>query len=158
METSTVAGRLEGYRQAIEQVGIPYDESLIINTPRKLALENMGRELNSSARHWEIEQLLNLKDKPTAVFCVNDFTAIGVIKRLQELGLRVPEDIAVVGFDDLPISSMIGVPLTTVSQPRYEIGKKAGEILIDKIECNQSELKELVLDVELVIRDSASKR
>ena len=154
-ETSTGIGRLEGYQMALEQAGIPYDESLIVNTPHELALENMGRELNSSFRHEEIEQLLNLKDKPTAVFCLNDFTAIGVIQRLQELGLRVPDDIAVVGFDDLPISSMIGVPLTTVSQPRYEIGKKAGEVVIDKIEGKQTEVKEIVLDVELVIRDSA---
>ncbi|MBU8902038.1 MAG: GntR family transcriptional regulator [Victivallales bacterium] len=158
MEASTVAGRLDGYRQALAQAGITYDKSLIVDIPHNVALKNMGREIDECGWHGEIEYLLNLKDKPTAVFCVNDYIAIGVIKRIEELGLRVPEDIAIVGFDDLPISSMIGVPLTTVSQPKYEIGKAAGEILIDKIEGKSpAELKEIVLDVELVIRDSASK-
>ena len=158
MDASTVAGRLDGYRQALEQAGITYDKSLIVDIPHDVALKNMGREIDECGRHGEIEYLLNLKDKPTAVFCVNDYIAIGVIKKIEELGLRVPEDIAVVGFDDLPISSMIGVPLTTVSQPKYEIGKAAGEILIDKIEGKSpAELKEIVLDVELVVRDSASK-
>ena len=159
LESSTGFGRFEGYKEAISRTGIAYDDNLVIDIPHNIALETIGREEEKVGRQGEIDRLLNLKDRPTAVFCGNDFTAIGVIKRLQELGLRVPEDIAVVGFDDLPISSMISVPLTTVSQPKYEIGKVACEILINKIEGNaSSELKEIVLDTKLIVRDSSFKQ
>ena len=112
LESSTGLGRFEGYKKAINRAGIAYDDNLVVEIPHSVALEAVGREEEEVGRQGEIDRLLNLKDRPTAVFCGNDFTAIGVIKRLHELGLRVPEDIAVVGFDDLPISSMISVPLS----------------------------------------------
>ncbi len=154
IESSTGFDRFEGYRNALGKAWIPYDENLVIDIPHSVVLETMGRE-EEAGRHGEIDRLLNLKNRPTAVFCGNDYIAIGVIKRVLELGLRVPEDLAVVGFDNLPISSLTAVPLTSVAQPKFEIGKAAGEILIDQIEGKQAELKEIVLDVELVIRDSS---
>jgi DNA-binding LacI/PurR family transcriptional regulator len=97
--------------------------------------------------------------KPTAVFATNNFIAFGALKALQELELRVPEDIAVVGFDDLP-SALVTFPfLTVAAQPAYEMGRRAIEILLNKLNGEPSDqYQEVVLPAEIVIRQSSGQR
>ncbi len=101
---------------------------------------------------------LTERTRPTALFATNNFIGFGVLKALQELGLRVPDDIAVVSFDDLPSSLVIFPFLTVAAQPAYEMGKKAVEILLNKLGSEPSEqCQEVVLPVEIVVRQSSGR-
>ena len=102
--------------------------------------------------------LLSLEDPPTAVFCSNDEMAIGFISEASALGYKCPEDISVVGFDDIAVSSRITPPLTTIHQPRGEIGRLATERLIEILEgvCTSSEPERVVLKSELAVRTSTA--
>ena len=78
-------------------------------------------------------KILNLKNPPDAIFAVNDLTATGVLKVIKRMGIRVPDDISVAGFTDGLVATVTDPPLTTVSQHGFELGKKAAEILLDRI-------------------------
>jgi len=95
-----------------------------------------------------------LPQKPDAVFSASDAMAIGAMRAVREAGLRVPEDIAFVGFDDLPISAYTPVKLTTVNQPVVQFGVKAVEMLIDLIENGMFPPRRVIVDTELIVRES----
>jgi LacI family transcriptional regulator len=101
------------------------------------------------------EALLSKQPRPTAVFAFNDELAIGVISAAQRLGLKVPEQVSVVGFDDSPLASMLWPGLTTVHQPIMEMALRAGEMLIDLIESRETTLIEK-FDFDVVQRDSTA--
>ena len=103
-------------------------------------------------------QFLNMQDCPSAIFSISDSMAIGAIKAVREYGFNVPEDIAVVGFDDISLASMYDPPLTTVSQPRYDLGCMAMEILLKQIKGEIKEPINIVIEHELVIRNSTIKQ
>ena len=112
------SGRLEGYKRALEEVGIPYDRSLVVTSKTSQARE--GFEL--TGRLLEKEPHLRL------LFCGNDRTAMGAFEAIKVRGLRIPEDIAVVGFDNQEIiASQLLPTLTTVALPHYEMGERAVE-------------------------------
>jgi len=113
-DQSDSAGRLAGYRQALEENGIPFDPALVV--PGNGRLDGGERALHA---------LISLDSPPTAVFCYNDMTAIGLLCAARQAGLSVPEDLAVVGFDDVPLASYISPPLTTVAQPQRDMGRQA---------------------------------
>jgi LacI family transcriptional regulator len=115
--------RLDGYRQELETVGFRFDPALVV-TSRKWH-QNYGYD----AAH----QLMTLEETPDAIFCASDSLAIGVLDALHELGRRVPQDVSVVGFDNRPHSAHQRPPLTTVALPLHEMGKLAGELLIESI-------------------------
>ncbi len=142
---SSSVERLKGYKQALEEHGLPVRESFIL--PGTVTMEE-GYETT--------EELLALDPQPTAVICYSDFVAFGVIKAAREAGLEIPEDLAVVGYDDIFFSTCAEVPLTTVRIPKEKLGKRAFHTLIDLIEDNDAEtpLKQIKLDTELVIRNS----
>ena len=98
--------------------------------------------------------LLTLPNRPDAIFANSDVYAAAVINAAKALGLRVPQDIAVVGFDDIDIAAISHPSITTVRQPTYDIGYQASEILIDQIENASQDVKHLILDTELIIRES----
>ena len=101
--------------------------------------------------------LLNAGELPTAVFCGNDETAIGLIHRMRQAGIECPRDISVVGFDDIGVSSFMAPPLTTMRQPREEIGRLATEAVIDIIEGARREAPfHLMLSAELIVRQSTA--
>ncbi len=133
--------RLEGYRQALEARGLPVDESLIA--------EGDFSEEGSQA----VMQRL-LATGPTAVFAASDPTAIGVMKALKAAGRRIPDDVAVVGFDDLPIASIVEPALTTVRQPIEQLGATATDLLLKLIEGEVQEPQHVILPTQLVIRAS----
>jgi len=97
---------------------------------------------------------MNSKKPPTAIFAASDGFALGAMNAIRELGLQIPQDVAVVGFDNLKYASLLEVPLTTVAQPFREIGEKAVEILMNKIQNNDAPLQQLILAPELIIRKS----
>ena len=138
--------REKGYRRAMEKAGLTVNESWIVH------LSSVSYDLAlSNALH-----ILSLPERPEAFFTVSDVYAIGVIKAAQKRGLRVPDDISVVGFDNLDLSAMITPALTTIEQPSYQIGYQSCELLIEKIEKPQSESKKIILDTELIVRDSTT--
>jgi LacI family transcriptional regulator len=97
---------------------------------------------------------------PRAVFAENDLLALGVIQGAREMGLAVPEDLAVIGFDDIPFASFPEVQLSTIGQPKYEMGKTAVEILIAGIEAGPRTVRpdgrRVILEPELIVRKSSA--
>jgi LacI family transcriptional regulator len=139
--------RKEGYLQALSEHGIAVNPSLIIEGDF------------TEASGYEVMKKL-LEAKPDAVFASSDIIAIGAIRAVKEAGLRVPEDVAFVGFDDMPITSLADYRLTTVRQPVYQFGVKAVEMLIDMIEHGIKPIRHITLGTEFIVRDSsgASRR
>lgn len=100
------------------------------------------------------DKILQLEDKPTAIFTLNDTTAYGIIERFRQIGISVPRDISVIGFDNLEMSRFFYPKLTTINQPAYEIGRLTSKILLDKIK--QPDMKNMYIDLKpsIVERDS----
>ncbi|WP_233217341.1 LacI family DNA-binding transcriptional regulator [Trinickia dabaoshanensis] len=115
--------RLKGYRQALATADLPFDESLVRDGDWS---SGKGYELTLS--------LMRVPNPPTAIFCGNDLTAIGAIEAVKQLGLRVPEDVSVIGYDDQEIARHTHPPLTTVVLPNYELGRWAVETLLQEEE------------------------
>ncbi len=137
--------RFAGYKQALREHGIPVLDELV----RTAAfLPETGQAA--------IGELLALSERPTAVFAASDVVAIGVMSGIQAAGLAIPEDIAVVGFDDIFLAAHTQPPLTTVRVPAYGLGWTAAEVLISLIEGDEA--SSVTLETELVIRDSCGGR
>ncbi|WP_101910492.1 LacI family DNA-binding transcriptional regulator [Marasmitruncus massiliensis] len=138
--------REEGYKSALEQAGLQPDE-------RYLAYADDDYNFLSGVRAvWE---LLCLKDRPTAVFCISDMIALGAIRAANELGLDVPQDLTVVGFDDVEYASMFKPMLTTVSQPCYSLGKVSATMLLRQIATGEKG-GAVFLEHKLILRDSSA--
>lgn len=119
---STAALRLEGYRQAHRDAGLVVDESLVVPSDFSMSAGEAG------ARH-----LLDLPSAPTAIFAVNDFAAIGCMASLRAKGLTAPEDVAIVGYNDIPIAAKLPVPLSSVALPLRDMGRAAVEALLGQL-------------------------
>jgi len=137
--------RVEGYKRALQNNGIAIDEKLIVEG-----------DFTEPSGYAAMKQLLDVK--PDAVFAGSDVMAAGAIRAAQEVGIRVPEDMGVIGFDDVPLSSITAVQLTTIRQPILRLGIKAVELLIDIIENGITPARRIILDTELVIRDSCGEK
>ncbi|MFJ9499261.1 LacI family DNA-binding transcriptional regulator [Brevibacillus centrosporus] len=135
--------RQEGYLRALREFDIPVESRYIVHT-----------DLHFESGHRAMKSLLALEERPTAVFAVSDTLAIGALRSIKEAELKVPHDIAVVGFDNIPFASMMNPSLTTVSQPMYEMGCEAARMLIKRIASPQERVDSIVMDYELIIRES----
>jgi LacI family transcriptional regulator, repressor for deo operon, udp, cdd, tsx, nupC, and nupG len=138
--------RLKGFRQAMAQHGIPVESYLI-----------QEGDFSFESGYNMMMKFLALDQPPTAVFAANDEMAIGAIKAIKSKGLRVPDDISIVGFDDIQFASIYEPALTTISQPMFEIGKKAMELLIKLINKDKLEKSQYILEDQLVIRETCKK-
>lgn len=138
--------RFRGYRQALDKFNIPFEESYVF-------AGNMKRE----SGYEIVKRIIAEPNPPRAFFVENDLMALGVVQGIKESGLKVPDDIAVVGFDDITFAAFPEIGLTTVRQPKYEMGKLAAEILLDYIINGTQESKKYILEPELIIRTSSSK-
>ena len=146
-ELALYRSRLYGYQQALEDRGIPLDEHIICVA-----------EPDIHGGYDTAMQLLRSGEKFTAIVTSGDTLAVGAIKALQEKNLQVPEDVAVCGFDDIELSSLLNPTLTTIRQPRNLIGRQAMEKLLGLISGRDDNLSEqIVLPYELVIRASSGK-
>lgn len=134
--------RLQGYERALVENGFKIDES-------KIFLENYSVESGAKGA----VSLINASEVD-GICCGNDLIAIGAIKALQEQGINIPQDIKIIGFDDIYISQYMNPPLTTIKQPIYQLGEEAVKMLVDIIDKKDIELKK-VLSHELIKRGSA---
>ena len=135
--------RLKGYKRALESNNIAYDEKLVYE--------------GSFSSEWGyecIDKIISDDIEFDGVFCGNDLIAMGVIKELKNHELKVPDDIGVVGFDDIYLAVMIEPELTTVRQPTYEMGYKAAELLINTLENKEIDQNDYMLKTTLIIRNS----
>ena len=137
------ADRVAGYRQALTEAVLPNDEGLIFQ----------GDFHPMSGRMAALE-LLDQPKPPTAIFACNDLMAIGVIRAAAELNRRIPEDLAVVGFDDIELATFTEPPLTTVRQPAAEMGRRAVQLLIDRIRNRELPSRREIFPTVLTIRSS----
>jgi len=143
---STVSqDRKEGYLKALRERGRDVDESLVVEG-----------DFTEAGGYYAMQKLLAAR--PVAIFAASDIMAIGAMRAVREAGLCVPDDIAVVGFDDIPLATMPDPPLTTIRQPVLPFGFKAVEILIDLIENGIKPSRRIIMDTELVIRDSCGAK
>jgi LacI family transcriptional regulator len=99
-----------------------------------------------------------IEARPQAVFAASDSMAVGAMRAVQEAGLRIPEDIAFIGFDDVPLATLTKIQLTTIRQPIHKFGVKAVELLIDVIENGKKPARRIIMDTELVIRESCGAK
>jgi LacI family transcriptional regulator len=142
ISNSTVGlDRKEGYRKALKDQNRKVDSSLIVES-----------EFTEAGGYAAMQKLLPAR--PDAVFAAADSIALGAIRAVREAGLRIPEDIAFVGFDDLPMATLSSIPLTTIHQPVIQFGIKAVDLLIDLIENGRKPARRVIMETELVVRDS----
>jgi LacI family transcriptional regulator len=141
------AERITGYRNALEQANIPYDEKLVLRGDYHA---RSGMEITHS--------LLKMEDRPTAIFALNDLMALGALRAAAEAGCSVPNDLAVVGYDDLELSQFTNPPLTTIAQPKKEIGIQAVSLLVERISQKSRPPSRVVLLPELIVRRSTQPR
>ena len=138
--------RLEGYRQAKESAGLTFREDLVIEVAEDGIVDG----------HQAWSHMSIMSPRPTAAFVpAGDMVAIGLIKAAKKAGFVVPKDLAVVGFDDLPAAEVIEPALTTVRQPKLEMGDTAIDLIIDKIEGREPQIVGRELLTKFVIRESA---
>ncbi len=135
--------RLRGYRQVLASADIHYDPDLIY-----------PGNWEPSAGYEGTMKLMSLENPPDGIFCANDMMALGCYDALKELGLRIPEDVAVVGFDDREIAQFMRPPLTTLVLPHYEMGALAAEMLLDVAGGLSVGLDQIKVECPLVVRSS----
>ena len=135
--------RLEGYKEALAANGIPFDETLV----------TVG-ELTQRSGYTVGRELLSWPERPTAIVACNDLMALGIISAAQGMGVIVGQDVAVTGFDDIPLAEHAHPPLTTVRQPIYEIGQRICEMLICLLQGEALENQHVLLQPELIVRES----
>lgn len=138
--------RMEGYKMALEEAGIPLTPEYIIQLP----------EIDADLAISAAMQLLSLKNPPDAFFVVSDIYAAAVLRACHLSGKKVPEQVSVVGFDNLSISKSLIPSLSTVNQPSSQMGFMAMEILIEKLANPSVPNKKILLETELIIRESSS--
>ncbi|MEO6541002.1 MAG: LacI family DNA-binding transcriptional regulator [Ferruginibacter sp.] len=144
--------RLEGYKAALRDNNIPLNESYIKNC-------NHGgmiyKELEDA-----VKSLVDLKDKPDAIFSAGDRLTVSCLAALRAIGLKIPEDIALVGFSNSPLVELMNPSLTAVKQPAFEMGQTATELLIKLIESKRAvtEFETIVLQTEVIVRDSSATK
>jgi DNA-binding LacI/PurR family transcriptional regulator len=138
--------RWHGYRKCLRNYGIAYDPSLVLQCDYGLEEGKLS-----------VWRLMKLPDPPTAVFCSNDFLAIAAIQGARQMGLDVPKDLSVVGFDNMPMAGFLNPALTTVSQPAYYMGVSGAELLLERIENPYAKPVQKLLDLHMIHRGSVSE-
>jgi len=136
--------RLAGYERALQDSGLEFDPALVIEG-----------NLTQARGHQRMEQLLDLEEPPTAVVTGNDLMAFGAMEAAQERGLVVGRDVAVIGFDDVPLAAYFHPTLTTIRQPIYDVGKMLSQTLIEIVQGEELAERQIILQPELVIRESS---
>jgi LacI family transcriptional regulator len=143
----TYFDRKNGYIEALRKNGIPYDESLVI-------INSLTSDEGVSA----VQQLMKLPNPPDAIFCGNDTTALSVMIYLRDQGIRIPQDIGIVGFSNEPFSKVVSPSISTIAQPGFQMGQKAAELIIRQIDTKERIYQTIVLPTELIIRESSSRK
>jgi LacI family transcriptional regulator len=144
--TSTAQIRLRAYRQALQDLGLPYNEDLVVDT--EAWTESQGAH--------GLSRLFERGVPFTAVLAGNDLHALGCYDLLRERGISCPDEVSIVGFNDMPIVDKLSPSLTTVRIPQYQVGAEAARLLLDRIRDDRAPAKSVLLPLELVVRDSTA--
>ncbi len=144
---SNTKDRVQGYRNALKEAGISISKEMII----------YGDYIESGGRR-AIQELLSLNHPPTAIFSTNNLMTLGCIKELYSRKILIPDQIALIGFDDSTWAEALIPPLTTVKQPGHELGVNAAELLIKKLNNGGSSKMNIVLNPELIVRESCGSK
>jgi LacI family transcriptional regulator len=149
-DVSTDAGteRIKGFKKAMNDLELPVLEGYLVN----------GGLFSIQEGKAAMEELLSLKDLPTAVFVAGDHMAIGAIEAIKEKGLKVPEDISIIGYDDIEMAAYITPKLTTIKQDTEMIGYQAAQLLMEQILQKKKLITSKRIPVELIIRESCSQK
>ena len=148
LELSPCKQRIEGYKCALDEYGLPFREEYITSG-----------EFNFKSGNSAMSQLLKCSSRPTAVFALNDMMAIGAVYAMNEIGVRVPEDISIVGFDDIELVSIMTPPITTIAQPVDEMAHWIMDLLMNRIHGTRKEgNRRIKLLAKLIIRKSTLHR
>jgi LacI family transcriptional regulator len=141
---STAIERLEGTKKFFKKAKMQFDNRLVVEA-------RFSKEL----AYQRAKQILTMKNPPTAIFAQNDYMALGAREAILDLGFKIPEDIALIGCDNISISGLKGIEITTIGQKKYEMGKLGAEILIERIENeNSGKVRQIMLEPDLIIRNS----
>jgi LacI family transcriptional regulator len=143
---TAAADRLAGYRDAIEAAALPYEPDLVVEGA-----------FDAASGCLAMEELLSRAPGVTAVFVASDIVAFGALRALREAGRRVPADVSVVGFDDIPLARHFDPPLTTIRLPARALGAAAGRALLERL-AGRLDNERRLLPTELVVRDSTAPR
>jgi len=142
------AGRVGGYHQALAEVGVESRPEWVV-----------AGDFRFQGGETAMEQLLTLPERPTAVFVCNDLMALGAMRAIRRANLAIPEDISLVGFDDILLTSVVSPSLTTIAQPLKQMGEMALELLLNRIQkkTDDAEAKRVILPPQIVVRESCAK-
>lgn len=141
LHKSPAQGRLEGYKKALKEHGIPLVDMMV----------SVG-DIDVEDGYERTKQMLEKNLDFTAIFAYNDMMAFGAMQVIKEKGLRIPEDIGLVGYDDIPFSSLISPSLTTIKLKKQELGAESVKLLLSRINGSREKMKKIMLNVELIVR------
>jgi len=151
-ELSPVQGRMEGYKRTLAKLGLAADTELIYNVDHV-------EELGDATGYQATTKLLKLRPRPDAVFCYNDVIAYGAMAAVLDAGLRVPEDVAIVGCGNLLYNKFLKIPLSSIDQQTSAIGQKAGKLALQLIEAGEPIAPQrILLEPKLVVRKSTQRK
>lgn len=147
LRLQTARDRLAGFQRAVREYRVPADQVAVVEG-----------DFREEGGYRAMRELLRRQPPPTAVFAANDVMALGALAALEEAGLRVPEDVAVAGYDDIPYALRVRPKLTTVAQPKYEMGAAAAELLLQRLTDPERPVQRVLLEPRLVVRESTVVR
>jgi LacI family transcriptional regulator len=140
---TTARDRQAGYEQALRETGIAIDDKLVVHC-----------DFRQSGGYSGMRQLLELPNPPTAVFAASNLLTLGALQAIHERHLTLPDEIAIVGFDEMPWSMSLHPPLTTVAQPAFDVGRTAAELLMARVREPDLPRRHVVLETKLIVRSS----
>ncbi|HDL3969208.1 TPA: substrate-binding domain-containing protein, partial [Mannheimia haemolytica] len=143
LKKSLAKNRLEGYKKALAEANIPLNPNWVFESHFDFAGGVNG-----------MNALLAQSEKPTAVFACSDTIALGAYQAIWQQGLRIPQDISIIGYDDIELAKYLSPPLSTISQPKAELGRLAVETLLKRIRFKSTDFQTIMLEPELVLRHS----
>jgi len=148
LHISSARERFQGFKDALNRYGVPLDKSLVKTGALTV---DAGRSLARS--------FFERVSPPTAIVSYSDFVAFGVMQTIREVGFSIPDDVAIVGYDDVQLASCLKVPLTTIRSPKEKMGRQAVQVLARRLRGDQDAqvAQQQKLDVELVVRESTQK-
>jgi DNA-binding LacI/PurR family transcriptional regulator len=139
-------GRLKGYRKALAEMGIAFDETLV--RPCGTNLDD-GRKVT--------KEILAMKDRPSAIFLQCDLLAMGAFSAVRQAGLKIPDDISLVGFDDISFAPYLESPLTTVAHPKEKVAAALVKTLAHRIQNKEAAARHIVITPQLIVRKSSAR-
>lgn len=143
IQVSTSRERLDGYKDAIRFYGLELSSELVVYS-----------DFRQLGGYKAMQTLLDLPSPPTALMVSNNLMTLGALQAIHERNLKIPDQIAIIGFDDMPWSTSLQPPLTTVAQPTFDLGTTAARLLLDRFQNPKQPFRHVVLDTHLIIRAS----